>query len=164
MIEKWKSAVDSGKSFRTLLTDLSKAFDCLPHELLLAKLNAYGFSLSALRLISSYLCNRQQRTKINTNYSSWKESLFGYPQRSILGPLLFNIFMRDLFTILEEIDLASFPDDNTPFVSEATPENVVSSLGSCSASLFEWFSKNQMKPKPEKCHLLIKVIDQLSLR
>ena len=71
IIEKWKSAVDSGKSFRALLRDLSKAFDCLPCKLLLAKLNAYDLSLSALRLICSYLFNRQRRTKINASYSSW---------------------------------------------------------------------------------------------
>ena len=58
MIEKWKSAVDKGKSFGALLTDLSKAFDCLSHDLLLAKLHAYGFSLSALKLIHSYLKNK----------------------------------------------------------------------------------------------------------
>ena len=139
-----------------MLTDLSKAFDCLPHELLLAKLNAYGFSLSALRLIRSYLFNRQQRTKINKSYSYWEEISFEVPRGSILGPLLFNIFMCDLF-ILEEIDFASYADDNTPSASEATPENVLSSLESCSASLFEWFSNNQMKANPEKCHLLMNV-------
>ena len=69
-IEKWKSSVDKGKSFSALLTDLSKAFDCLPHKLLIAKLHAYGFTLSALRLVYSYLSNRKQRTKINDNYSS----------------------------------------------------------------------------------------------
>ena len=69
-IEKWKSTVDKGKSFGALLTDLSKAFDCLSHELLIAKLHAYGFSLSALRLMYSYLSNRKQRTKINEIYSS----------------------------------------------------------------------------------------------
>ena len=74
--------------------------------------------------------------------------LFGAPQCSILGPLLFNIFMCDLFIILEKIDFASYSDDNTPFVSEATPEKVVSFLESCSASLFEWFSNNQMKTNP----------------
>ena len=58
MLEKWKSAVDKGKSFGALLTDLSKAFDCLSHDLLLAKLHAYGFSLSALKLIHSYLKNK----------------------------------------------------------------------------------------------------------
>ena len=81
--------------------------------------------------------------------------MFGVPQGFILGPSLFNIFICDLFLILEETDFASYADDNTPFVSEVTPENVVSSLESYSASLFEWFSNNQMKANPEKCHLLM---------
>ena len=70
MLEKWKSAVDKGKSFSALLTDLSQAFDCLSHELLLAKRHAYGFSIAALRLIHSFLTNRWQRTKINMSCSS----------------------------------------------------------------------------------------------
>ena len=70
LIEKRKSATDKGKSFRALLTDLSKAFDCLPHELLIAKWHAYGLILSAFRLAHSYLSNRNQRTKINESYSS----------------------------------------------------------------------------------------------
>ena len=92
MLEKWRSAVDNKKTFGVLLTDLSKAFDCLSHELLLAKLHAYGFSIPALRLVYSYLKNRKQRTKINSAYSCWEEILFGVPQGSILGALLFNIF------------------------------------------------------------------------
>ena len=70
MLEEWKSAVDKGKSFSALLTDLSRAFDCLSHDLLLAKLDAYGFSLSALKLIHRYLKNRKQRTKIDSTYST----------------------------------------------------------------------------------------------
>ena len=78
-------------------------------------------------------------------------SLFRVPQGSILGLLLFSIFMCDLFIALKGIDLSSYADDNTPFISEATPENVVSSLENCSTSLFEWFSNNQMKANPEEC-------------
>ena len=92
MLEKWKSSVDKGKVFGALLTDLSKAFDCLSHELIIAKLNAYELSLSALKLIQSYLSERKQRTKINQAYSSREEILFGVPQGSIFGPILFHIF------------------------------------------------------------------------
>ena len=92
MLEKWKSANDNEKSFGALLTDLLKAFDCLSYDLLIAKLNAYGFNMPALRFVHSYPKNRMQRTKINSEYTSWEEIMFGVPQRSILGPLLFNIF------------------------------------------------------------------------
>ena len=68
MLEKWKSSVDSGQAFGALRTDLSKAFDCLDHELLCVKLNAYGFSLPPLRLIQDYLSHRRQRTKVNNSY------------------------------------------------------------------------------------------------
>ena len=99
MLEKCKSSVDKGKVFGVILTDLSKAFDCLSHELIIAKLNAYGFSLSALKLMQSYLSERKQKTKINQAYSSWEEILFGVPQRSILVPILSNIFLSDLFLV-----------------------------------------------------------------
>ena len=77
MLEKWKSAIDNKKMFGALLTDLSKTFDCLSHDLLIAKLNAYGFSIAPLRLVQNYLSNRTQRTKINSEFSSWREILFG---------------------------------------------------------------------------------------
>ena len=118
------------------MTDLSKAFHCLLHELLIAKLHAYGFSLNALRLVHSYLTNRKLRTKINTKYSSSEETLFGVPQESILGPLLSNIFLCDLFFIMNETEFASYADDNTPYTSGQNIDNVIRSLENDSVRLF----------------------------
>ena len=163
MLEKWKSATDNKKSFGALLTDLSKAFDCLSHELLIAKLNAYGFNMSALRFVHSYLKNRMQRTKINSEYSSWEEIMFGVPQGSILGPLLFNIFLCDLFLIMENIDIASYADDNTPYTTGNSIEEVIQKLENAAKTLFQWFSDNQMKANPDKCHFLCNSNSEVSL-
>ena len=164
MLEKWKRAVDNGKVFGILLTDLSKAFDCLSHELLLAKLHAYGFSISALRLIYSYLANRKQRTKINMSYSSWEEILFGVPQGSILGPLLFNIFLCDMFFELSQTDFASYADDNTPYAEADNIDEVITILENDSIQLFKWFSDNQMKANKDKCHLVISNNEKVSMK
>ena len=150
-----ENCVDKGKAFGALLTDLSKAFDCLDHELLIAKLNACRFNLPALRLIHDYLSNRKQRTKIDDNYSSWSEILFGIPQGSILGPLLFNIFLADLFFIIKDIDIASYADDTTPFIVENNIENVIASLEQVSEDLFNWFKNNRLKSNADKCHVLV---------
>ena len=99
-------------------TDLSKAFDCLSHDLLIAKLEAYGFDKSALIFVYDYLKNRKQRIKVNGSYSSWKEWLCGVLQGSILGPLLFNIFINDIFFFLDKSKLANYADDNSTYTVE----------------------------------------------
>ena len=164
MLEKWKSSVDKGSSFGALLTDLSKAFDCLSHKLLIAKLHAYGFSLNALRLVHSYLTNRKQRTKINNKYSSREEILFGVPQGSILGPLLFNIFLCDLFFIMSKTEFASYADDNTPYNSGQNIDNVIRTLENDSVRLLKWFSNNQMKANKDKCHLLLRNKEKVTIK
>ena len=88
LLKKWRQSLDQGLEFGVLLTDLSKAFDCLSHELLAAKLSAYGVNLSTVCFIYDYLSNRKQTTKIENHYSSWRYLIFWSSQGSILGPLL----------------------------------------------------------------------------
>ena len=155
MIEKWKKSVDNGGSFGALMTDLSKAFDCLSHELLIAKLDAYGFDNKSLKFIHNYLSNCKQRVKINQSFSSWEEILYGVPQGSILGPLLFNIFICDMFYFLEDYEIANYADDSTPFSTECSHQSVIEDLEKSSAILFNWLKSNYMKVNTDKSHLLL---------
>ena len=96
MLEKLNKALNNGLTTGIFLTDLTKAFDCISHDLLIAKLNAYGFSTKSLGLIYDYISHRKQRTKVNESYSSLREIFLGVLQGSVLGPLIFNIYINDL--------------------------------------------------------------------
>ena len=136
-----------------ILTDLSKAFDYILHNLLLAKLVFYGLDYESLRIMESFLSNRQQRTKINNAFSRYSEIIYGVPQGSILGPLLFNIYICDIFFDIIECDIASYADDNTPYHFDFNLDNVISNLEKSTNSLLNWFRENHMKASAKKCHI-----------
>ena len=133
-LKNGKKSVDNGGTFGALLTGLSKASDCWSHELLIPKLDAYGFDKRSLILIYNYLPNRKQRVKINDSFSSWSEIFFGVPQGLILGPLLFNIFIY-MFYFKVNFEIKNYADDSTPLCAKLDARSVVDEL-KISSSIF----------------------------
>ena len=133
---------------------LSKAFDTLNHESLIAKLHTYGFGKESLMLLLSYLPNHRQRTKINISFSSWTEPLQGVPKGSVLGPLLFNIYLNDLFFFLD-CNVCNFSDDTPLFACNKNLDFVLNEFERNSNIAGDWFQNNYMKMNSDKCHLLV---------
>ena len=160
MVEKWKRCLDNKGSTGVVMTDLSKAFDCLIHDLLIAKLNAYGFDYNSLKLVNSYLSNRCQRVRVNCSYSFWNEIIYGVPQGSILGPLLFNIYLSDLFIFCKDSDITNYADDKSPFSCNEDTEAVLHQLENDSKTLLTWTSNNGLQANPDKFHLILNNPDE----
>ena len=163
MIDKWKKAVDNNIVFGAILTDLSKTFDCICHDLLVPKLHPCGLSLPVLKMIEDYLLNRKQRKKVRSSYSSWENIIAGVPQGSILGPLFFNIFLCDLFLEHEECCFTNNADDTTPYVVANNTEEVIENLTNVTQKLFTRFANNQMKENHDKCHLLLSTQEEANI-
>ena len=138
-----------------ILPDLSKAFDCNLHNLLIAILTVYGFDYQSLRIVESFLSNRQQETNNNNAFSCYSEVICGAPQGSIMGSLLFSIYICDVFFDIIECDIASYADYNTPYNFDFNLENIISNLEKFTNPLLNWFRKNHIKANADKCHLLI---------
>ena len=155
MAEKIKQARDNNNVFAAVLTDLSKAFDCINHELLIAKLNVYGFDSPSLKFISAYLNFRKQKTKVGSTFSDYLNILFCVPQGSIAGPLFFNVYTCDMFFQIDSSEFSNYADDNTPFASAQNHEKLIKSLQSTLNGVFEWYQENYFKANADKCHLFL---------
>ena len=154
LMEDCRKALDNGLSVGLVAIDLSKAFDCMPHGLLLAKLKAYGFSIKACNLLRSYLVNRLQRVKIGDTFSNWLTNIKGVPQGSILGPLLFNIFVNDFLFYEISSKIYNYADDNTLCYASLELEEIKTALEKDCKKAMSWFHSNNMKANAEKFQLM----------
>ena len=134
--------------------DLSKAYDCLPHDLLLAKLSAYGFDESAITLIANCLSNRYQRVKIGSTFSCYLEILRGVPQGSILGPILFNLFINDLKFFIQETEVCNFADDTAIYSCSPYFEEATLKLSNDTRLILNWFRINSMVANTGKFQII----------
>ena len=147
LIQSLKKGLDKSGLVGTILMDLSKAYDCLPLDLLVAKLEAYGLDKPSLNLVNGYLRFRRQRKKIDSSYSDWANATRGFLQGSILGPLLFNIFINDIFIIIEKSDICKFTDDNTLFSCGDNLSVILKSLEHDMKILLRWFKFTYSEPE-----------------
>ena len=128
--------------------NLSKAFDCIPNCLIIAKLKAYGFTNSACSLIVGYLQCRQQRVKVGHYRSEWETLKKGVPQESNHGPTIFNIFINDLFTFIDKCSLYNYADDNTIVFHHQNPNVLKTTLEKETNDVIKWFINNGMQANP----------------
>ena len=150
LVEEWREHLDKNFVVGTVLTDLYKAFDCIAHDLLIAKLVACGFSDTALRYIYSYLSNRKQCVRINNTFSNYQKIISGVPQGSILGPIFFNLSINALFFFVSDISLHNFADDNTLSAFAETILELIDILQSGSEIVSDWFKNNKVIANPDK--------------
>ena len=133
-----------------VMMDLSKAYNCLPHDLLTAKLAAYSVGIDCSKPTYSYLTDRKQRVKVGTSFSTWKPLSKGAPQGSILSPLLFSIFISDFFYAIEHSQVCSFADDSTIFACGGTLDEEAKFIENDITMALNWFELNEMVANPKK--------------
>ena len=150
MIENFKCALDRGEYIAYISMDISKAFDCLPHCLTICILHVYGLSRNACTLIARYLYKRKRKVKIGSLKNDWKEISKGVTQGSILGLLIFNIFMNDVFYFVKNANLFNYADDNSVSVNGKELSMLSHLLQSEAEISIRWFSEDAMEANPTK--------------
>ena len=147
MLEKRRRGIENGSYVSALFIDLSKAFDTINHDLMLAKLKAHGFSINALDLMHTCSKNRKQKVQIN---NLERNVIAGVSQGSIDGPLLFNLFINDLVFFIRYSVLSNYADDNNLFVIRKNKEDTKDLLLLDFEIVNNWFYENFMILNPRK--------------
>ena len=150
---QWYQNIDEGFITGVCYFDISKCFDSISHEILLFKLEKYGFRGAALNWFASYLSDRLQRTKCNNAVSSFKINASGVPQGSLLGPVLFLLYINDLTLFVQNFNL--YADDTELEVTGTTVENVIISLQIEVNRLNTWFKHNRLAVNASKCSSML---------
>ena len=153
-LERWKQAIGKGGYISVMYMDLSKAFDTINNELLLAKLGVYGFSTCALNLFYNYLKYGKQKVVINNKINSSEVVIAGVPQDSINCPLLFSLFRNDLILFLSTTVLCNYADDNNLYAIGNDKEETKRALVKNFQTVINWFYENYMIADTEKCHFV----------
>ena len=148
LLQKWQNELDKSGFVGSIFMDLSKAYDCLLHGHMIAKSEAYDISKSGLNLLLSYLSNCKQCIKVNSLYRDWYDIIRSVPKGSILSPLLFNLFINDLFLFVEKTNVCDFADDNTIYRCDSDLEIVLEDLQHDRKFLSNQFKINLTKTNP----------------
>ena len=153
-IEKWSEILEHGEAVDVIYTDFSKAFDSVPHQRLLLKVKNLGICGNVLGWIRAFLSNRYQCVRVDDDYSDWRPVKSGIPQGSVLGPILFVIFINDMPGIVENL-CELFADDAKLFRSvDVRDEEKNKSLQKDINALVDWSSKWQLPFNVGKCKCL----------
>ena len=155
MVEEWKQNLDNNFIVGAVLTDLSKASDCIPHDLFIAKLSAYGLKRDLLCYFYSYLKGRKQCDQINNEQSEFDRIISGVPQGSIFGPILYNIIFKDFFFFIPKASVHNFVDDNTLACFESTPKKLLLILESECETAINWLHNNKIIVNSDKFQVIL---------
>ena len=153
LTEDWRLKLDNDQIVGAVLMDLSKAFDCIPHDLLIAKLSTYGFDENSLFFTYSYLKRRDQCVRINNVYGSFQRILSGVPQGSVLGPILFNFYINDLPLFIKEAEVDNYADDNSLVSCSRSMSDLLKVLEWEANVALKWLKENEMIANRENFRL-----------
>ena len=155
LLHSFQKELDNLGFIDTILMDLSKAYDCLPHDHIIAKFEAYDVSKNSLKLLLDYLEGRKQRVKIGSSYSFWSDLNRGVPQGSILEPLFFNVFINDSFMFIENCEICNLSNDNTLYSSRIELSSILENLNHDTKIILKYFRISSLKSIPGKFQFVI---------